>query len=611
MRPRCGRRTISPTDPRARPTNSEAIGRLRDGATIEQARAELDAIQRRIRQAEGTEVDAEGVRVVPLRTELYGEARRPLVLLAGAALLVLLAACANLAGAWFGRSLGRGGEMAVRVSLGATRGRLVRQLLTEGLLVGLAGAVAGIGLASSVLRTLKTLAPQALDIIPGGVADVRLLAFGLLLTIVVTPAFALQPALRLSRVLPIGLLREAGRGGGGRTLRTSFVLVAVEVTVSFVLLAGSLLLLGSVRRLMDQELGFETRGVLTADVSLPPTVFPNDTTLSMAYDRLLSDLSVRPGIAAVGLINHVPLGGASISGSMDIEGRGETDGEAAYRVVSEGYFEVLSIRLVRGRMFGPGDRLGTPTVALVNRALADRFFAGDEVIGKRVQRLRNDSFYYDSGDWITIIGVVDNVLARGPRAPAVAEIYVHYRQRAFRARDGVIVVAPDADTRTAAASVRAALHEVSAHIPFQLGTLDARRAGVVSEERFGMLVLGSFAVIAVVLAAVGIHGVVAQALRARLREMGIRFALGATRAGVLGPALRAVVLAIGIGMVLGIVLAFWSGRALRGMLYGASGADPITLLAVTILILAAAAVATLGPAVRTLRSNPLDSLRTE
>jgi putative ABC transport system permease protein len=594
--------------------NYAAVGRLREGVSVEAARRDLDRITAALKQRHGGEMNAVAVRVARLQDALVGDLRRPLLLLFGASALVLLIACANLASTFLARGAGREREIAVRTSLGASRQRLIRQLLTESLVLSLLGVAVGLATGALLLRALVALGPAALAATGGIGLDGRVLGFALLTALATTLLFGLAPALRTSRGGPAGTLRSGAHGNaGGRRGGPWGALVGVEVALAILLLVGSGLLLRSFREVLGVDTGFDAARVLTVDISLPASRYAEDPEKAAFFQRLLGELERVAGVEAAGLIQHLPLGGISHAGSFEVEGRGSTHELGVYpgyRVASAGYFEAMRIPLLRGRLFGPGDHAGAGDVAVINRALAERVWPGEDPIGRRVRNFANDSWIYPDR-WVTVVGVVGDVRHGGLLEESVPEVYVHYLQRPDRAQSSVVTLGTRVPPASVADAVRARLHALDPDVPVELATMSARMVESVADRRFTMLVLGAFALVALLLAAVGIYGVVSYAVARSTREIGIRLALGAQPGSVRGLVQRrAMRMTLG-GVAAGVAAALLLSRVLQGLLYGVSPTDPATFTAVVATLVGVAWLASYIPARRVARIDPMITMRAE
>lgn len=592
--------------------NWKVIGRLREGASVAVAHAELSRTTAGLKREHGADMDAVGVQIRSLRDQLVGEVRQPLLLLLGAAGFVLLVACTNLASTLLARGTARQREIAVRASLGAGRYRIVRQLLTESLLLALLGTAAGLTGAYLLLKVLPVLAPALPRVSEVGL-DGRVLSFALGLAVLTAILFGLLPALRTTANGAAGVLRAGGRGGSESYRRGPWgFLVGGEVALALLLLVGSGLLIKSFWEVLSITPGFEAENVLTVDLALPENKYSGDEEIAAYYRRLVEEVGTLPGVEEVGVVNHLPLGGVAWNGSFAIEGRGEVEGHPDYRVASPGYFEALGIPLLRGRRFEDSDRAGSPHVVLVSRAMAEQYWPGEDPVGKRIGNLANEPMRYrGEGDWLTIIGVVGDVRHSSLTEEPQPALYVNVLQRPARARSVIATIRTSAPAQTLAGAVRARLRGLDSDVPMELATMDARVAESVAERRFVLLVLGIFAAVALLLAAVGIYGVVSYGVERRTREMGIRLALGATPREVLGLVLRGSIFTVAAGIAVGVVCAAALTRILQGMLYDVSPLDPSVFAAVVAVLALVALAASYLPARRATRVDPMIALRAE
>ena len=594
--------------------NYAAVGRIREGTGIREAEAELDRMTAELKQQHAGEMDAVGARLERLQDALVGDLRRPLFLLLGASALVLLVACTNLASTFLARGAGREREIAVRSALGASRRRLIRQLLTESLVLSLLGAAVGLAVAALVLQGLVAVGPPGLGVAGGTGLDVRVLGFAIVAALGTAVLFGLVPALRTSQGRPGEGLRAGTRGNsGGSRSRVWSVLVGTEVALAIVLLVGSGLFLRSFSEVLGVDTGFDPEQVLTVDVSLPTARYSDDGRKAAFYQRLLAELQGIPGVEEAGLIQHLPLGGMDHSGTFEVEGRGDTHERQiypGYRVASDGYFGAMGISLLRGRLFSPADHGATADVAVVNQTLAKQLWPSEDPLGKRVRNLANDSWIYPDR-WVTIVGVVGDVRHGGLLEEAAPEIYVHYLQRPNRAQSSVITLRTSVPPSSVVGTARAAIRALDPEVPAEFATMSARVVESVADRRFTMLVLGGFALTALLLAAVGIYGVVSYSVARRTREIGIRLALGAEPQSVRRLVQRNAMRMILAGAAAGVLGAVVLSRVLQGMLYGVSSTDPSTFVAVVLLLVVVAWLASYLPARRTTRVDPMITMRAE
>ncbi|HEX9893568.1 MAG TPA: ABC transporter permease, partial [Gemmatimonadales bacterium] len=599
--------------------NWDVVGRLRPGVAPEAAARELDNILAALRPVYSGDFDATGSLVTGLQQAETGGLARPLWLLLAAAGLFLLAACSNLASGILARGTARLGELTVRSALGATRVRLARQLLTESALLAGLGAATGLGLALFLLRTLTPLAPAGLRMDRVGI-DGWVAVFALAVAVATTLLFGLFPAFRLSATSTVTTLREAAVGmASARRMRAWNVLVAAEVALAVALLSGSVLLIKSFDRVMQTELGFDPQGAVALAVDLPSVNYPGRSARISAFHlAALERITAVPGLTAAGFVNVPPLFGNGPSGSMVVEGKpfepgGRYSGYSIYRVIGGDYFRAMGMPLLKGRAFGLGDDERAPKVVIVDEAFAKQEWPGENPLGKRVKPAGMDSNSEDDAEpWFTVIGVVPSVRSSSITAAFRPTYYFDHRQRPpYRTASVTYVARTGVAPAGTFAALRQAIRAVDPEVPAVLRTMDELVLGTVADKRFTMLVLGTFGALALLLAVVGIYGVVSYAVAQRTREIGVRRALGATpgrvRTLVLGTTLAAVVPGLAVGAVLTLV----SSRALGALLYGVSPFDPPTLALAVGALGVAALLASLVPAWRAVRVDPLIAMRAE
>lgn len=589
--------------------NYQVVGRMTDGVTLEVAQSEMAAIGGRLARQYAGAIDAATVDVTKLSEDLYGSYRMPLLLLLAASAVVLLVACTNLASAVLARAVVRQREVAVRASLGASRSRLVRQFLTENLLLSLIGGAAGLGLAWGVLGLLRALAPARVLALRDVAMSVPVLLFALVVSVLSALLFGLAPALRSDDRSAAGLLRGGDRGGTNRRGPVWGTLVSLEVGLALVLLVASGLLIRSFRDLITVDPGFDADDVLTVDLFVPQSAYPDDASLIALHEALIPALESVPGVESAGIVSSLPLTGG-VNGGVDMEGTAAM-AYGEYRVADAGYFDAMRIPLVRGRLFDVTDRAGSPEVAIVDEVFAQQYFAGRDPVGQRIRNLRNDSFWYGRTEWITIVGVVGAVKQRGYQQPENATVYVPVSQRPRRARDGVLTIRVNGDASAVAAGVRSALTRLATQVPFEMGTARAQIGRQLEDRRFAMLVIGGFGAIALALAAVGIHGVVAYSVERRRREMGVRIALGAIPTDVARRVVVDAMIPVAVGLVGGLVVAAVLPRFVESTRVSLAPGDPLTLAGAVVVLAGVALVACALPARRVTRIDPIEALQAE
>ncbi len=582
------------------------VGRLAPGVTLRTARAEMTAIGRRLERQYPATNTGWSVAVTSLRERIVGDVRPALLVLLGAVGLVLLIACANVANLLLARGAARGRELALRSALGARRGRLIGQLLAESLVLSLLGAALGVLLAYWGTRALVGLDPGALPRLGEVRIDGLVLLFALGAAVLTAAVFGLAPALRLARPDLRRALVEGGRSsgmrGGGFLDRG---LVAGQVAVALVLLVGAGLLIRSFARLEGVDPGFRARGVLTARVSLPESRYPDDPRMREFWNGLLARLGKLPGVTAAGATSDLPLQSGSYL-SFRIEGRPAPGPDVVQDAVvcAEGgdYFRSLGISLVRGRLPDARDGPEGRPVAVVDRAMARRYWGHDDPIGDRIS--------FDGTRWYTIVGIVGDVRTESLDRPGYPHAYLSYRQSP---RHGMaLTLRTDGDPAALAGPVRAAVGDIDPTLPvYSVHTMREIVATSILGPRFDVVTLGAFAGLALLLALIGIYGVLSYAVTRRLRELGIRMVLGADRGATLRYVLRLGMIPVLTGIAIGLVGALLSVRVLSGLLYGVAPLDPVTFLLVPAALAAVAALACWIPARRATRVDPIHALRNE
>jgi putative ABC transport system permease protein len=592
-----------------------ALARLRPGVTLAQAHADLAAVTATFKAEHPLNYRTGfSVALRPLRDEIVGDTGRGLLILLGAVALVLLIACANVSNLLLARAASRRREIALRTALGASRGRLVRQLLTESVLIAAAGGALGLVLASWGVNLLIALSPDTIPRLREVTLDQRVVLFTALVSLATGILFGIVPALRASGPSLNEALKDGGRSGESALHgRAGRLLVVSEVALSLVLLVGAGLLVHSFARVQQVDPGFDPRGMLTLRLSLPDSRYTTFEKGDRFFDALFAALRARPDVQAVAAASALPFSGAGGSRTFHIEGREpkrpEDQPEEQLRIVTDGYFQTMKIPVVKGRGFTDRDRLSGPRVALVNEALARKHFAGENPIGRRV------AFSRDEPQWYEIVGVVGNVKHRGLDAADRAELYVPYRQPLFpnwTVRPMQVVVRTAGDPLIAAATMRREIARIDPEQPISdVRTMDQRIGRSLESRRFNMILLAAFAVLALALAAIGIYGIVAYAVTERTHEIGVRLALGAQRRDVMAMIVAQGMAMTAAGTAAGIVSALLVTRLMSSLLFGVSTLDPITFTAIPVLLAAVAFAACYVPARRATRVDPLVALRTE
>lgn len=587
-------------------------GRLRPGVTQKAAEAEMAGVVSRLRQLDPAANTDKGARLEPYLDRLLGGYRLRLLILLGAVGCVLLIGCVNVANLLLARGAARAREIAIRAALGAGRRRIIRQLLTESLVLSLAGALLGLLLATLGLKGLIAISPPGVPRLEAAGIDATALACALGLGVLSTLVSGLVPALRSARPDLQGMLKEGGRslGAGSPRDRVRMGLLITEVALALVLLAGAGLLIRSGLALQKVELGFDPAGVLTAQVSLPETSPPDPDQAVAAVERMVAGLARRPGVESAAAVSILPLSGNDTASRLAIESQPRQQGEEIHgssREVTDNYFRVLGIPIVRGRGFTAADRKGAPQVAIVNQTLARQAWPGADPVGQRLAYTGDET----GADWIEVVGVVGDVRLGNLDSEVRPAFYVPMAQSRLPREDlsVALVARTGGDPAGLAPSLRSAVHEVDPRLPvYDVATFDEIRSFSTATERFNRLMLTALGVIGLLLAAIGIYGVIAWFVSQRTQEIGLRMALGATQGRVLGMVTWQAFRPVLAGLAVGVVGALAATRVLSGLLFGVTATDPLTFAGVLAVLATAALVASWVPARRAARVDPTRAL---
>jgi putative ABC transport system permease protein len=623
-----------PDEPSRTGHNWRGIGRVRDGVAIAQARANLSAIARRIKDRFGKDADLADAAVVPLADALVGDVRTALLTLLGAVGLLLCVACANVAGLLLARTSARRKELAVRAALGAGRGRLVQQLLAESFVLALAGGALGILIAAWAVGVLPAILPPSLPRQQGIAIDMPVLLFALVAIILMALSLGLFAAWRAGTGDLQNALTSGSRGyaGGGATQRFRGVLVIGEIATTLVILIGTGLLGRSFLRLVSTSPGFQTQNLITVEFSLPGPSGQAGMNQAVVVrqvhlvDDLVARLRAIPGVAAVGLAGALPVaaGDNLADGNfLILDGRRPPAdfsefgrmarnpaqvGHAEYCVAGEAYFRTLGIPLVRGRIFGKDDEWHATHVAVISESLARRRWPNQDPIGRAIDFGNMDGNLKP----LTIVGVVADVRASGLDMPPGPVVYVDYRQRGFNGNASpTILMRSAAPTRDVVSAARGIFRELAPDVPAKFSTFVDELGGWLAARRFLLLLVGVFAAVALILAAVGIYGVVAFSVARRTQEIGIRMALGAQRRGVLRLIVGEGARLAGAGVAIGVVVSLAVTRVVSSLLFEVSATDPLTFAGVSVLLMVVALAASAIPARHALRVDPMVAVRAE
>ena len=608
--------------------NWRVVARLRPGVTIARARADLGAIARRIHQQFGKDADLSDAAVMPLADSLVGDVRTALLTLLAAVALLLLVACANVAGLLLARTSARRKELAIRAALGAGRWRLVQQFLAESFLLSFAGGAFGIAIAAAAVRGLPAIIPANLPRQEGVAMNAPVLLFALASVVVIAVALGLFGAWRATAGDPQPALNSGARGSGGAGASQRFrgFLVAGEIAATLVILVGAGLLGRSFLRLVTTDPGFSPQNLITMQFSVTTTKWQVDARQIRMLGDLMARLKRIPGAQSVGLASALPvaagddlpdgtfllLNGRKPPANFDeyhrLRQNAALTAEASYCVAGDEYFRTMGIPLIRGRRFREQDVADAPNVAVVSQSLARRQWPHQDPIGQTI--------FFGNMDGImkplTIVGIVGDVRARGLDFPAASVIYVDYRQRGMSpSASPTVLVRAAAPAGEIVSAARAIFHDAAPDVPVKFSTFENEMGGWLADRRFLLLLVGFFAAAALTVAAIGIYGVVAFSVTRRAPEIGIRVALGAGRADVLrlivGEGARLAIAGLTIGIAASLLLT----RLVASLLFGVSATDPLTFLAVSALLSLFAVLASYLPARRAMRLDPNRALRYE
>lgn len=587
------------------------IGRLAPGVSSQQVQAELETVVSGMRgrfKDNYPQTDSFGATIYPLKEQVVGGMKPLLLILLGAVALVLLIACANLATMLLARATAREREMAIRVAVGASRGRLLRLALTESVVLAIFGAGLGVLFAIWAIDLVKSIGTQTIPRLSEVHIDGAVLLVTLAIAIGTGLVFGLVPGLASGKPDLVESLKEGGRGStsGRRHNRLRNTLVIVEVALALVLLTGAGLLLKSFVRLENVNPGFNPQNVLTAEISLPTLRYPDKKTQVNFFAELERRVSNLSGVKNAGMTIILPMSGINSDSSFTIEGRPVDDAhpgpDEEVRLVSADYFRTLEIPLLKGRFFGKADNLEAPLVVIINHALAERYWPNEDAVGKRIRVPTQEG-----PAWATIVGIVGDLHHRGLDQPVKPEFYAPLTQAPYPAV--ILTVRSTQDPTNLTSAIRREVQAIDPTLPIaHVRTLEQVIADSIAPRRLSVTLLAVFAVVALVLASVGIYGVMSFLVVQRTHEIGVRMALGAQRSDVLRLIIAHAGALIGAGTVLGLIVALLTTSALRSVLYEVSALDLSTFLFVTITLALVALVASYIPARRATRADPMIAL---
>jgi putative ABC transport system permease protein len=587
------------------------IGRLREGVTLAQARAEMDTIAARLEQQYPDTNTGWRVQLLPLQEQLVGNIRPALLVLLGAVGCVLLIACANVANLLLSRAVGRRMELAVRTALGASRWQLIRQLLTESILLSLCGGLFGLLLAVWAVPVLTRLSSGSIPRVEEIGINYRVLLFTVLVSLLTGIIFGLIPAWQSSSRKLTASLREGRRGSTGGLLhkRVLGLLVITEVALALVLLVGAGLMIRSFASVRQVSPGYDPQGILTAGIGLSPIKYAEMQKQATFYQDLLTKIEALPGVVAVAGVSRLPVVATISTSDFTIKGRPVASGHEPSvnaRLVSPRYFQTMGIPFVQGRDFTARDTKEMPDAVIVNQMMAERFWPGEDPLGQYIQ------LSAETTRWREVVGVVGNEKLSGLDNEVGPAVYIPISQNTFpnAARSIFLVVRAEGDPVRLAPSIQKELRSMDQEQAlFQVRPLEEVISNSLSQRRFNSLLLVIFGALAGLMAAVGIYGVIAYSVTQRTNEIGIRLALGAQPKDVLKMILGQGIKLTLIGVAIGLVAAFALTRILSSLLYGVSATDPLTFLGVPLLLTAVAALASYLPARRATKVDPCVALR--
>ncbi|MGA8026546.1 MAG: ABC transporter permease [Bryobacteraceae bacterium] len=590
-----------------------AIARLKPGVSIERAKAQMDGVAASLaKQYPDQNSNITQVSIRPALEALVGDTRQPLFILMGAVGLVLLIACANVANLLLARTAERSREFSVRAAIGASRGSIVRQLLTENLLMAVLGGMAGALFAFACMRAILPLAGNTIPRLAQASIDGPVLGFCMMLALVTTVLFSFAPAIQAAKVELIASLREGTRGLARGHNRLRGALVIAQITLGLILLSGAGLLISSFLHLELRDPGFRPDHLLTFRLSLPDTQYPDSKQITF-YSTLLEKLRSLPGVKSAAAGGPLPLTGDRVDISFNIQERPTSPSKEPHSdlaIVTPDYFITLGIPLIKGRAFTERDDAKAPLVLVVNKAFADKFFPGEDVIGKRIIPGVGTADANGASPVREIVGLVGNAKQAALSPDTEPIYYLPHKQLPFTVMS--LILRTSLPPLALESAARMTVASLDPQVPmFEVSTMDDLLSSAIASPRFHMLLLGSFAGIALLLTVVGLYGVMAYSVLQRTREIGVRIAIGADRGMVLGMVLKQAMTLVFIGLVIGLAGAIAADRLLTKMLYGVTPHNPALLAIACCLIAATGVIAGYLPALRASSVDPVEALRSE
>jgi predicted permease len=599
--------------------NDMVIGRLKPGVDLKQAQAEMDTISSRLAQQYPEDDKGWGAVVLPLHADMVSDVRPALLVLLGAVGFVLLIACVNVANLSLARIFSRHKEIAIRTAMGASSSRIVRQILAESILLAVVGGALGLAFSHFGVRLIMAFLAGKLPHSMEASLDLKVLAFTFMVSVLTGVAAGLFPALHLSRsnvnqALKEGLGRTDSDSGGNTTRNT---LVVVEVSLSLVLLVGAGLMIRSFQFLREVNPGFDSRGVLTMSAAVTRTKFSNASQQLSFYNRVLERVRALPGVVSAGLIDDIPFGMDRSHQPIAVEGRPvvpmSEQPEVDVSIASDGYMSALRIPILQGRDFTNADIAGRPPVVLISASLAKQFWPNENPIGKHI------TLTFFPGSAREVVGVVGDVKVDGlDQSRSASALYMPLGQVSaavnenWRSFSMDVVVRSASNPSNLVSAVSGAIHDTDRDVPIvDVRTMDEVVTNSLSQQRFSLLLLGAFAVLAMILAAIGIYSVLSYSVRRRVREIGIRLALGASLRDVLRMVVFEGMRPTLLGLTIGAVAALALGRLMTSLIFGVKPTDPLTFLGVALLLALVAFLASIVPAYRAAKVDPMVALRYE